>query len=111
LQDEDRLTLDVARAFRECVLAQSAFDANDAVSPPAKTHALAVLALDLYGTGRRAIAGGRAFEQLDIAGATRAVSLVRWAAAADLARCRDAAAAAISSLQHNEVPGRVDQHG
>ena len=37
LQDRDRLLLEVAALVRETVLGQSAFDANDALSPVAKT--------------------------------------------------------------------------
>ena len=41
LEDRDRLLLAAAAAMREIVLGQSAFDPNDAFSPPAKTFALA----------------------------------------------------------------------
>jgi V/A-type H+-transporting ATPase subunit A len=48
LEDKDRLLLATAAALREFVLGQSAFDPNDAFSPPAKTFALAEAALRAF---------------------------------------------------------------
>jgi V/A-type H+-transporting ATPase subunit A len=61
LEDHDRLLLAVAAALREFVLGQNAFDPNDAVSPPAKTLALAVCAIDALDAGREALSHGETF--------------------------------------------------
>jgi V/A-type H+-transporting ATPase subunit A len=98
LQDADRLVLEAARAMRESVLGQSAFDPNDASSSIEKTHRLASLALALHRTGQAALAAGRAFERLDLGSATRALAAVRRAAPAELAERVAAAEAAIAAL-------------
>lgn len=94
LMDADRLLLEVARTIRETVLGQSAYDPNDALSTLEKTHQLAALALDLHRLGRRALAAGRAFEQLDLTAIRRVLTRLRGAAAADVsARAAEARAA------------------
>jgi V/A-type H+/Na+-transporting ATPase subunit A len=98
LQDADRLTLEAARAMRESVLGQSAFDPNDAYSSIEKTHRLAALGIALLAAGRAAIAAGTVFERLDLTAATRALAAVRRAAQADLVERAAAAAAAIAAL-------------
>jgi V/A-type H+-transporting ATPase subunit A len=64
LEDQDRLLLAAAAALRELVLGQSAFDANDAASPPAKTLALAAAAIAALDEGREALARGTSFADL-----------------------------------------------
>jgi V/A-type H+-transporting ATPase subunit A len=64
LEDKDRLLLAAAAAFREFVLGQSAFDANDAFSPPAKTFALAAATLSAFDAGEAALARGTTFDDL-----------------------------------------------
>jgi V/A-type H+-transporting ATPase subunit A len=64
LEEPDRLLLAVAAAMREFVLGQSAFDPNDAVSPPAKTLALATAAIDAFDRGRDALVRGVGFADL-----------------------------------------------
>lgn len=84
LEDRDRLLLQAAAIVREVVLGQSAFDVNDAYSPPAKTHRLARAALELFDAGKAAIAKGAGFGELDLASARRALAMMRDAPAADL---------------------------
>jgi V/A-type H+-transporting ATPase subunit A len=79
LQDADRLALESARNIQELVLAQSAYDANDAASPIRKTFSLASLALRLHRQGLKALAAGARFDQLEIGVARRAVAAFRTA--------------------------------
>jgi V/A-type H+-transporting ATPase subunit A len=64
LEDGDRLLLSTAAAIREFVLGQSAFDPNDAFSPPDKTFALARAAVDAFDAAAAALAAGTAFTEL-----------------------------------------------
>jgi V/A-type H+-transporting ATPase subunit A len=98
LQDKDRLLLEVARVVRETVLAQSAYDANDAYSPIAKTYRLAWLADQLYRSGVRALEAGTPIERLDLAPTRRALAACRRAAPADVTSRGDEAAAALLVL-------------
>ncbi len=94
LQDADRLVLEMARLFREAVLAQSAYDPNDARSSVLKTWRLATLARDLHHSAKAAIESGVPFERLDLAPARRALSALRPAAETEMeARIADAVAA------------------
>jgi V/A-type H+/Na+-transporting ATPase subunit A len=94
LQDADRLVLEVARAMRDSVLGQSAFDPNDATSSIEKTRHLAELALELRRKGAAAIAGGVAFDQLALEPAIRALATLRRAGPSQLeARIADARSA------------------
>ncbi len=77
LEDKDRLLLASAAAVREFVLGQSAFDANDAFSPPAKTFALADAALAAFDRGAGALEEGRAFADLPIDAERRALAGLR----------------------------------
>jgi V/A-type H+-transporting ATPase subunit A len=94
LQDVDRLTLESARDLQELVLGQSAYDPEDAFSPPGKTHQLVTLALTLHARGLDSIRGGTRFDQLELAEARRAMAAFRSAESADApARLREAEAA------------------
>ena len=93
LEDGDRLLLAAAALARETVLGQSAFDPNDAYSPPDKTHALARAVLDVHEEGKRALAAGATFEDLELGPVRRALVALRdapadarAAIAADLAK-------------------------
>ncbi|MFO0597980.1 MAG: V-type ATP synthase subunit A [Myxococcaceae bacterium] len=77
LEDRDRLLLQAAVIVREVVLGQSAFDPNDAWSPPLKTFRLARLALGLFEAGKRAIERGAGFGALAIPQARRALAQLR----------------------------------
>jgi V/A-type H+-transporting ATPase subunit A len=79
LQDADRLTLESARNLQELVLGQSAYDPNDAASPPGKTHRLASLAMALHAGGLAAIRAGLRFDQLELGAARRAIAAYRSA--------------------------------
>ena len=79
LQDTDRLLLESARLIRDAVLAQSAFDPNDASSTVAKTHRLAALALAVHGAGAAALGSGRTIERVDLTGARHALAAARRA--------------------------------
>jgi V/A-type H+/Na+-transporting ATPase subunit A len=98
LQDGDRLILDVARALRESVLGQSAFDPNDASSSIEKTHRLAALIVALLRAGRAAIAAGTPYERLDLSAATRALAALRRAAPAEFAERAAAVERAIAAV-------------
>jgi V/A-type H+-transporting ATPase subunit A len=93
LQDADRLLLEAARIVRDAVLAQSAFDPNDAFSSIAKTYRLAALAQSLYVGGLAAITRGAPIDGLDLGPARQALAAARRAAPAEFdARAADAAA-------------------
>lgn len=98
LQDPERLTMEVARLLRETVLAQSAFDPNDARSAPEKTLRLASLALDVRRVAARALAAGRRFEQIDLEKAQHAIVHYRDAAPDEMEERGAAAEAAIAGL-------------
>ncbi|HEY7194527.1 MAG TPA: V-type ATP synthase subunit A [Gemmatimonadales bacterium] len=85
LQDNDRLLLESARLIRDAVLAQSAFDPNDAASSIAKTHRLAALALAVHAAGAGALGRGRAIERVDLTAAGRALAAARRAAETEFA--------------------------
>ena len=84
LEDADRLLLAAAALVREIVLGQSAFDPNDAYSPPEKTCALARAVLGLYEEGKAALAKGAAFADLELASARRELAALRDAPASEL---------------------------
>jgi V/A-type H+-transporting ATPase subunit A len=98
LQDRDRLVLEAAQVVRESVLAQSAYDPNDALSPVEKSYRLAAAARALYGAGLAALAAGGAFERLELGPPRRALAALRRAAPADLAARVAEAEAAIAAL-------------
>ena len=85
LQDSDRLLLESARLIRDAVLAQSAFDPNDASSSIAKTHRLAALALAVHAAGAGALAGGRAIERVDLTASRRSLAAARRAGETEFA--------------------------
>jgi V/A-type H+-transporting ATPase subunit A len=93
LEDEDRLLLASAALAREIVLGQSAFDPNDAYSPPPKTHRLARAALEVQERGARALEAGATFETLDLGPVRRALVALRDAPAGEA----DARAAELAS--------------
>jgi V/A-type H+-transporting ATPase subunit A len=79
LQDADRLLLESARIVRDTVLAQSAFDPNDAFSTVDKTHRLAALALAVHTAGTAALQSGRTIERVDLTPARHALAAARRA--------------------------------
>lgn len=79
LQDADRLLLESARIVRDTVLAQSAFDPNDASSTVAKTHRLAALALAVHAAGAAALGSGHTIERVDLTAARHALAAARRA--------------------------------
>ncbi len=98
LQDRDRLLLEAARLVRETVLAQSAYDPNDALSTVDKTYRLALLALGAYRAGLAALDGGETFERLSLAPVRAALTAMRWSAPAELDARAAAAEQAIARL-------------
>jgi V/A-type H+-transporting ATPase subunit A len=82
LEDRDRLLLAAAASLREFVLGQSAFDANDAFSPPAKTYALADAAIRAFDRGLSALSRGVAFTDLPLDAVRRALATLRDTTAA-----------------------------
>jgi V/A-type H+-transporting ATPase subunit A len=98
LQDADRLLLDAARIVRDAVLAQSAFDPNDACSTVHKTHRLAALALAVYAAGTSALSKGRTIDAVDLTAAQRALAAARRAAEPEFATSVAAVEAAIAGV-------------
>jgi V/A-type H+-transporting ATPase subunit A len=82
LDDHDRLLLALAAALREFVLGQSAFHTNDAVSPPAKTLALAEAAIHAFDDCRAALSAGTSFGELHVDDVRRRLAALRDAPAA-----------------------------
>jgi V/A-type H+-transporting ATPase subunit A len=104
LQDADRLVLEMARMVREAVLAQSAYDPNDARSSVLKTWRLATLARDLHRAAKAALESGTPFDRLDLAPARGALRALRPAADQELeARVADALSA-IAALGRTGTP-------
>ncbi|HUP05607.1 MAG TPA: V-type ATP synthase subunit A [Caldimonas sp.] len=87
MEDTDRLTLAGAAAMRELVLGQSAFDAEDAFSPPSKTFALAQSTLELIERSRAALARGASYGEIDLMPAQSAIAALRSAPVAEQMRC------------------------
>jgi V/A-type H+-transporting ATPase subunit A len=79
MEDRDRLVLAIAALVREHVLGQNAYDPNDAMSPPDKTHKLAELALAARSTADAALAAGAELDSLPLAEVRRAFAEVRRA--------------------------------
>ena len=103
LQDKDRLLLESARLVREAVLAQSAFDPNDALSPVEKTYQLALLARAAYRAGLAALDRGTTFEHLNLAPVRRALTAIRWGPLAELDSLVAEAQRALQSLSGTGV--------
>jgi V/A-type H+-transporting ATPase subunit A len=104
LQDRDRLALDAARLIRETVLAQNAYDPNDASSSAAKTHRLASLARRAHRAALAALESGVPFERLDLGPARRLLAAVRSGPEVDLERLAAAAAEAIDAIAAGRRP-------
>ena len=111
LEDKDRLLLAAAAALRESVLGQSAFDPNDAFSPPAKTIALAGAALRAFDTGNQALADGASFAELSFDGIHRALANFRDAAPDDRERARQQIEQAIAAISVASALSREGQRG
>jgi V/A-type H+/Na+-transporting ATPase subunit A len=99
LQDADRLLLSTAALLREAVLGQSAYDPNDAFSPPDKTHLLARAALDAHARAASALARGATFTELDLGSVRRALAAVRDATPGDRPARAAELAAKIAALE------------
>jgi V/A-type H+-transporting ATPase subunit A len=103
LQDEDRLTLEVARTIREVILGQSAYDPNDAWSSIKKTYRLAGLAREFYRAGQTAIQAGVSFDLLNLAAARRALAAVRNASETEYESMAAGATSALAALARTGV--------
>jgi V/A-type H+-transporting ATPase subunit A len=99
LQDPDRLLLEAAVLVRETVLAQSAYDPNDAMSPVGKTYRLAALAQAAYRAGIAALQRGVAFERLELVPVRRALAALRRSSVAEMEARAAEARAAIGALE------------
>lgn len=104
LQDDDRLTLEVARIVREVVLGQNAFDPHDAFSPVDKTFELACLARDLLHIGHGLLESGRTFDSLDLEAPRKALVAARDAEEAERARWLSSARELLESLRRSGGP-------
>jgi len=98
LEDKDRLLLAAAAALREFVLGQSAFDPNDAFSPPGKTFALADAVLRAFDRGGEALARGASFADVSFDGVRRALAHLRAAPAAESESARQYVDEAIGAM-------------
>ncbi|MDP1825454.1 MAG: V-type ATP synthase subunit A [Archangium sp.] len=98
LEDKDRLLLAAAALAREVVLGQSAFDPNDAWSPPSKTYLLARLCLTALEKGRDALSKGAPFTELELAGLRRALAMLRDSPATEFAARTTEVEARLQSL-------------
>jgi V/A-type H+-transporting ATPase subunit A len=107
LEDKDRLLLAASAALREFVLGQSAFDPNDAFSPPPKTFALADATLALFDRGAAAVAAGRTFADLPLDDVRRALAGLRDAAAADVDAARRAVDTALAAVATKDGAGEA----
>lgn len=99
LEDTDRLLLACASLTREVVLGQSAFDANDAYSPPQKTLLLARLCLSALEAGREALGRGATFGELELAAFRRELAMLRDASQTETAARLAQAEASLASLR------------
>jgi V/A-type H+-transporting ATPase subunit A len=79
LQDVDRATIEIARAVREHLLGQSAYDPVDAACSVAKTGAMAALAVRALDAALGALARGASIDDLDLAAVRRTYGAVRMA--------------------------------
>ncbi|MGZ5249997.1 MAG: V-type ATP synthase subunit A [Caldimonas sp.] len=98
MEDADRVTLAGAAAVRELVLGQSAFDAEDAFSLPAKTFALAEASLALVDRASTALARGASYSELDLMPAQSAIAALRSAPALEQPRCAADVARALDGI-------------
>jgi V/A-type H+-transporting ATPase subunit A len=105
LEDKDRLLLATAAALREFVLGQSAFDPNDAFSPPAKTFALAEAALRAFDVSNAVLIRGATFADLPFDAVRRALARVRDAPPSDGATASRQLDEAIRSLSDLQAAG------
>jgi vacuolar-type H+-ATPase catalytic subunit A/Vma1 len=96
------LLLETARIIRETVLAQSAFDPNDAFSSVDKTYQLAALAQQLFTRSIGLLEAGTAIERLELAPARQALASARRAPVAEF----DARVADVSSAIEQLAGGR-----
>lgn len=79
LEDADRLVLEVARLTREEVLAQNAFDPEDAFSTPPVTHALVSLLREFRREAEARLERGDSLSAVDVPRFRRALAKVRRA--------------------------------
>jgi V/A-type H+-transporting ATPase subunit A len=105
LEDKDRLLLAAAAALREFVLGQSAFDPNDAFSPPPKTFALADAVLRFFDAAHAALASGTAFADVPMADVRRALAELRDAPAAGPGGPQQRLETAIQAVAGRQAPG------
>jgi V/A-type H+-transporting ATPase subunit A len=113
LEDKDRLLLAAASSMRELVLGQSAFDPNDAFSPPVKTFALVDAAIRVFDIGNEALARGVTFADIWLEPVRRALASLRDTPPTDCEAARAqvdqalAAMAASASSRTEETGGRT----
>jgi V/A-type H+-transporting ATPase subunit A len=109
LEDRDHLIMEVAALVREGVLRQSAYDPNDAVCSPRKTHALAAAALAVLRAGEAALARGTVFADLDLVPCRQALVALRDAAERDVESSAAEAGRSAAALADTQpaVPARA----
>ncbi len=79
MQDRERFVLAVAKILRETVLAQSAYEENDRMSSPRKTHRMISLVHELVRAGQEAMQSGSVLADLELDPARDAIMAVRLA--------------------------------
>jgi V/A-type H+-transporting ATPase subunit A len=98
LADTDRLVIEMAALVRDVFLRQSAYDSNDAASPPAKTYALASGCMTLYRTANEALSHELEFGSLKLVAARAALAALRDAPASEVDVRLKAVLAAIEGI-------------
>ena len=99
LADTDRLVIEIASLVRDLFLRQSAYDPNDAASPPAKTYALASGCMALYRAANEALSHDVEFGALKLTSARSSLAALRDAPATELDERINAAMSAIDGVE------------
>ena len=110
LEDRDRLLLAVAAAVREFMLGQSAFDPNDAFSPPSKTFALAHAALRAFDAAGQALTRGVAFADVSFENVRRALAHLRDAPAGETEDARRQVDEVIAAIASATTTTKIEDH-
>jgi|KBSSwiStaDraftv2_1062776.scaffolds.fasta_scaffold00356_32 V/A-type H+-transporting ATPase subunit A len=110
LEDRDRVLLAIAAAVREFVLGQSAFDPNDAFSPPSKTFALASAALRVFDAAAEALTRGVAFADIPFDDVRRALAHVRDAPAVETERAHRRINEAVGAIASATANRKTEEH-
>jgi len=92
------------------VLGQSAFDPNDAFSPPSKTFALASAALRVFDAAAEALTRGVAFADIPFDDVRRALAHVRDAPAVETERAHRRINEAVGAIASATANRKTEEH-